>query len=251
MRALSIAPLMFCLVAACAVPPAAVGPTPQDVAVTPTATAPPPSPVVTIAPATLATVTLQPPVTPFAALAVRTSVDNALLRDNPGYLFPPVAVLKQGADLLVVARSPGGEWLFCQTPDHRAGWVFAQLIDAGSGDVEKAPVIWPSSTQVVVGMLRDRLGVPISGMQFAIVQGAGTRPPRNDAMTDATGTFYAFMPEDAAGTWTVSYTAVSCKSNVMDASCSCISGRCGMPDPMTVDITLPRSSQDVLAFTLR
>jgi len=234
------------LAVGCTVPAAEPTTTPTAVqAAAPTAT--PPS--VPTAPAIAPTVTVQAPSTPFVAFTVTTWVDNALLRENPGYLFPQLGALKQGSTLLVVGRSPGGEWLLCQTVDHRAGWVFAQLVTEGARDVQAAPVIWPASTQVVVGMVRDLAGVPISGIQFSIVQGSGNNAPRNDAVTDATGQFYAFMPGDASGSWTVGYTAVSCTSNTMDAACNCIGGRCGMPDPLTTTIQLPQSTEETLQFT--
>jgi hypothetical protein len=248
MRPVLLTLLAAAVAAACSTSAAEPTATATEIPATSTAT---PPPVVPAVPTVVPTVTVGPPATPFMALTVTTAVDNVLLRENPGYLFRQLAVLKQGTPLLVMGRSPGGEWLFCQTPDHRAGWVFAQLIAAGSADVQAAPVIWPASAEVVVGMIRDRAGVPISGIQFSLIQGSGINSPRNDAMTDASGQFYAFMPADASGTWTVSYTAVSCKSNTMDASCNCIGGKCGMPDPLSTDIALPRVSGDTLQFTWR
>ena len=241
-----LALLVPALVAGCTVPTASPSAAPTTLPVTATMT--PPHPVPTV-PALVPTVTLESPSTPFVAFTVATSVDNALLRENPGYLFPQLAVLKQGSSLVVMARSPGGEWLLCQTADHRAGWIFAQLVATASGDIEQAPVIWPASVQVVVGMVRDQAGVPISGIQFSIIQGSGDTAPRNDAVTDSSGRFYAFMPADATGTWTVGYTAVSCTSNTMDTACNCVGGRCGTPDPLTTDIDLPRSPDKILQFT--
>jgi hypothetical protein len=224
--------------------------TPTAIPLTASAT-PASSPSVPTVPPVAPTVTLEPPRTPFMAFTAATSVENALLRENPGYLFPQLAALKQGSALLVMGRSPGGEWLLCQTADHRAGWVFAQLVDASSEDLQQAPVIWPASAQVVVGLVRDQAGVPVSGIQFSIIQGTGNTAPRNDAVTDGSGQFYAFMPAEAAGEWNVSYTAVSCTSNTMDSSCNCIGGTCGMPDPLATTIQFPRPPQDVLQFTWR
>ena len=138
-----------------------------------------------------------------------------------------------------------------QTNDNRTGWVFTQLIDAGGADINTAPSIWPPAVQTLVGTLKDEAGVPISGIQFAIVQGAGVTAPRNDAVTDDTGTFYAFMPPESSGTWTLSFTAVACTSNTMDANCNCIAGSCGRPDPESISIVLPRSQEQPLEFTWR
>jgi uncharacterized protein YraI len=210
-----------------------------------TATQAPP----TAVPTPTSTATALP--TPYVPFTVTTWADNVLLRTNPGYLFPQVGMLRQGTSLQVLAKSPGGEWLLCQTSDHRAGWVFAQLVQSDRADFGSVPVIWPSSAQALEGRVKDQAGVPISGIQFSVIQGTGSRAPRNDAVTDASGMFYAFMPAEAGGQWLVSYTAVSCTSNVMDANCNCLAGRCGMPDPQSITVDLPTSQDAVLEFTLK
>jgi hypothetical protein len=187
----------------------------------------------------------------YRPVTVTTWADNVLLRSNPGYLFPQLAVLRKGSVLLAFARSPGSEWLFARTASNTAGWVFVQLVDAGGSDIHELPAVVPADAQEVRGTVTDLAGVPISGIQFSLVQGAGNNAPRNDALTDATGQFYAFMPQDATGTWTVGYTAVACTSNTMDANCNCIGDHCGKPDPLITNITLPRPEEDALTFTWR
>ena len=191
------------------------------------------------------------PCTPFVPFEVTTWADNVLLRSGPGYLFQKLAVLRQGTSLLVLGQSPGGEWFLCQTSESSAGWVFAQLVERAAGDAVMAPTIWPASAQVLVGTVHDQAGVPINGIQFSIFQGGGADAPRNDAVTDESGTFYAFMPAETSGSWTVSYTAVSCKSNTMDANCNCNSGACGKPDPASISVEFPRAADDALAFIWR
>jgi uncharacterized protein YraI len=187
-------------------------------------------------------------VSPFTPFAASTWAANVLLRTSPGYLFPQIAVLAERTSLTVLGRSPGGEWLLVQTTDNRAGWVFAQLVDAGGGNPAEAPLIRPPGVQEVIGVVKDEAGVPISGIQFSLVQGTGNQAPRNDAMTDQSGTFHAFMPATAQGTWDVGFTAVSCKSNTMDANCNCLIGVCGKPYPLLLSLTLPQASAAELLF---
>jgi hypothetical protein len=227
---------------------------PTQVASLPSAT-PSLSPFLTAVPRAAVSPTAGPPPlpptsapTPFVPFTVRTWADNVLLRSNPGYLFPQITALKDNTPLTVQGQSPGGEWWLVQTADHRSGWVFKQLTETSQKPAPSAPIIQPASVQVVTGKVVDLAGVPISGVQFSIVQGAGNSAPRTDAMTDESGIFYAFMPADAHGTWTVGYTAIACTSNTMDASCTCI-GHCGAPDPRTVDITLPLTVAEPLQFT--
>ena len=177
-------------------------------------------------------------ITPYVPFYAVSQVENLILRANPGYLFEAKTTLPTASRLLVIGRSPGGEWLFVQTPLERTGWVFASYV-MSEGRLQTVPLIQPADVQVVRGQVLDENGSPINGIQFAVVQEASGSPPRNDAITDETGTFYAFMPLDATGTWTVSFTAIACTSKIMDKDCTCIGGTCGSPAPESVPVTLP------------
>lgn len=193
----------------------------------------------TIAPTTAPTVApTNGPYEPFQA----TAMVNALkVRTNPGYLFPALGILPENTALTVLGRAPGGEWIYIQTPDEVEGWVFAQLL-VTDRDWKTVPIIEPEGVQIIRGKVTDVLGNPVSGIQYAITQG----DERNDAMTDETGKFTAFMPLTASGEWTVSYTAVSCESNTMDANCNCKGGSCATSDPAAQTIMLPQ--KDPLEF---
>ena len=186
-----------------------------------------------------------PILTPYVPFYVASTVENLVLRANPGYLFEAKTILAPDTRLLVLGRAPGNEWIFVQTPFESTGWVFAQLLQAEQG-YESAPLIQPADVQLVRGRVVDEDGGPISGIQFALVQGTSGSPPRNDATTDANGIFYAFMPLTASGTWSVSYTAIACISNIMDKDCKCLSGTCGKPAPEITGISLP--SDELLSF---
>ena len=175
---------------------------------------------------------------------VTTWADNVLLRTNPGYLFRQLTALKKGTSLQVIGRSQGGEWLLVQTADNRSGWVFTQLVELQGRDLDAVPAVAPPDTLVVSGRVTDANGLPVSGIQFALVQGTGPNAPRTDAITDESGVFHAFMPRDSSGTWWVSYTAISCESNIMDADCNWV----GKPSPEGVYINLPQGATSILEF---
>jgi hypothetical protein len=189
-------------------------------------------------------VTSTPAATIFVPFEVMALADNVLLRSNPGYLFSKLSILDKGASLLVLGRSPGGEWLLVKTADNHVGWVFALLVDYQGNDPVAVPFMMPSSVQQIAGTVKDDQGQPISGIQFSLTQGAGTGAPRNDAMTDSSGNFYAFMPADAQGTWLVSFTAVACSGNPADPQCN----RTGSPQPESVNVTLPLKQGEILTF---
>ena len=185
---------------------------------------------------------------PFVAV---TTADNVAIRRGPGYLFPRMGLLAEATSLRVLARSRGGEWALAQTTDDRVGWVFVQLTEASGGEWAKVPFSEPLGAQLIAGSVRDLAGVPISGVQFALTQGNGALAARNDAMTDETGTFYAYMPANAGGAWYVSYTAIACSSNTMNAICNPKNGVSGRPDPEGQYISLPLASPAPLQFVWR
>ena len=204
-----------------------------------TATLPPtgtptPSPIPTMTPKPTAT-TSPTPYVPFQATVL---VDNVNLRLNPGYLFESARTINRGDTFRVLGRSPGEEWMYVELPSGERGWIFTLLIDTDQ-DLGAAPLTQPADVQLVRGRVQDVEDNPISGIQFMITQGDSENAPRTDAMTDANGDFYAFMPANLSGEWTVAFTAIACTSNTMDENCNCKGGVCGTIEPAQFVITLP------------
>jgi len=157
---------------------------------------------------------------------------------NPGRLFKVSRVLVQGTRLLqLLGFAPGRQWLNVVNDEGVIGWIGIDFVTGGF-DGPQPPVTNPKDVQVVTGTVLDVNGNPVGGIGFAIVQGS----QREDASTDGTGTFYAFLPTKFSGTWTVSFVSVACTSNTMDLNCNCLGGACGKPDPESVTVTLPMSA---------
>lgn len=206
-----------------------------------------PVPTLTEQPSPSATVTALP-VQTYEPFSIATWADNVALRQGPGYLFQRIGLLPKGTTLTVLSRSRGGEWALGKTTDGRVGWIFIQLVDAGNNNWMTVPFSEPLGAQLIMGVVTDEAGVPISGIQFALTQGTGPQPLRTDAMTDATGTFYAYMPADVGGGWYLGYTAIACTSNVMDAGCNPKNGVGGKPYPEGQFLTLPLTTSAPLQF---
>ena len=180
--------------------------------------------------------------TPYTPFTARAAVDSLNLRVQPGHLSEIVRMLTKDMPLTVLGQTPGGEWIFVQTAEGVTGWVFWQLITSAS-DLRACPVLLPDGVQTVRGQLTDKAGQPVRGVQFAVEQG----DQRSDAMTDPQGIFYVFLPPTASGEWVASFTAISCDSPLMDASCNCRAGACNGPDPVSINFSLP--TEGTLTFT--
>ncbi len=211
--------------------------TPAPVAVTQPPEASPALPA-TWTPSPPPTETPLPSPTPFQPFEAKALTDNLNLRANPGYLFDVLQMLAKDTAFQVIAKSPGGEWIYVELADGKTGWLFAQLI-ATDKDLQQAPIREPENAQLITGTVKNANDQPINGIQF-MIQGAGTSAPRTDALTDDSGVFYAFLPAASAGKWYVSFTAVSCTSVTMDKDCNCLNGECGTVEPALINVTLPQ-----------
>lgn len=191
-----------------------------------------------------ATSTSAPTVTPVPASAtpetfgevyVYTTVENVNLRTNPGTLFKVSRVMPQNARLLLLGQAPGGEWLNVQNDEGIMGWVNVNVVQI-SYDGPPPPVAEPDGVLLVSGTVETESGTPVSGIGFSVYQGSR----RTDAVTDADGRFYAYLPPNMSGVWTVEYVSVSCQSNTMDVNCYCVGGRCGTAYPGNTTVQLPQ-----------
>lgn len=183
---------------------------------------------------------------PFVPFTVTTWADNVVLRNNPGHLSGELGLLADNTPLTTLSRTPGSEWLMVKTADGKVGWVFAKLVESSGPEFASAPLVTPKGVLTVRGRLTDVNGIPVNGVQFAVVKAGLENGPRTDATTDADGMFYAFLPADSSGSWWASYVAISCESSVMDATCSNWTGE---PDPKGMYVQLPGGSYSPMQFT--
>lgn len=185
---------------------------------------------------------------PFVPFTVATWADNVVLHDNPGHLAPKLGILADNTPLTALGRTPGGEWLMVKTADNRLGWVFEKLVESSGPETSTAPLVKPTGVIVLRGNLTDASGNPVTGVQFAVLQAGVSEEIRTDATTDAEGTFYAFLPADSKGSWWIEYVAISCESNLMDATCSNWSGEA---NPKGMYVQLPGGAHSPVKFEWR
>jgi len=90
----------------------------------------------------------------------------------------------------------------------------------------------------------DQDGKPVNAINVAVYQGAGATARRTDANTDASGVFYAYVPEEPNARWQVGVVGIGCTSSIVDAECNYF----GHFEPAVIIIDLPQVS-DALTFT--
>ncbi|HEX9017586.1 MAG TPA: SH3 domain-containing protein [Anaerolineaceae bacterium] len=183
-----------------------------------------------------ATATPTPVPTVRGPVSAKTTATNVKLRSGPGTLFTTTAALANGAELSVLGKARGDDWLYAQT-SLGGGWLSVEFTNL-SGDplIAALPFVDTGASIVVQGRVLDTHGTPVGGVEFAVFQGREvTKPPETRAHSLADGNFYAYLPAGSSGVWRISLTAVDCKSRVVDATCNIT----GVFAPRFTDVTVP------------
>jgi len=152
-------------------------------------------------------------------------------------LFKVSRVMAQGTRLQVLALARGGDWMQVLNDEGIFGWVDVDFVS----DMTQFAVIFiePENVHIVSGRVLDEAGQPVEGIGFAAYQGTVPTAPREDAVTDSGGFFYAYLPPTSSGVWTVEFVSIACPSAVLEPPCDCQNNVCGQPYPSTRTITLP------------
>jgi hypothetical protein len=188
-------------------------------------------------------VILPTPITPLSAFA---GVDNLVLRSGPGMLFENLGVYEENSPITVIGRSQGNGWYLVITDGNASGWMKAELVILQGEAVDLPYITWPE-VGMIKGHVRTPGGSPASGI------GVSLAPLGNDlganienALTDATGTFYLFFPENLNGEYQVGPNGFNCEGNQ-------IIGKCELPYtfPPAQTITLPMDPSITLEFVIQ
>lgn len=187
--------------------------------------------------------------TPFVPFTVKPAVDNLKVRMNPGFLFDAWGMAQQTDELTVLGQAPGGEWIQVETAAGTQGWVFAELLTS-TVNLEQTPILNPTEVVILTGRVLDVNGTPIQGVGLEVKPGSEAEAPSNPVVTNANGEFFAFLPAESSGIWTVSYVAIGCPSNVWsDSSCGTYkTGYTGTVEPQTISVTLPQATPLALTW---
>jgi hypothetical protein len=146
---------------------------------------------------------------PYKAISVQVAVESLNLRNGPGTIFSIRSTFNKDVIFWVYGKDPGDNWLFVRYFPDIFGWVDARFVTS-IPDMTQIPAILPSNTHVIRGRVLDQSGNPAQFIQFAVTQGSSDTGPRTDAITNADGWFYAYLPDNQSGTWNVGYVAADC-----------------------------------------
>lgn len=168
--------------------------------------------------------TLTPTVAPtetlqvYAQKQVEVSVEALNMRSGPGSVFEIVKRITKGSLLWILGRSQGDDWLLARDEANQAGWVSSNFIYY-QGSLQDIPLFLPANALTITGRIVDQNQQPIPGVNLAVMKGNGSENVRTDIYSDSEGNFYAYLPEDTTGPWTLEIVGVLCTSSIMDANC--------------------------------
>lgn len=161
-------------------------------------------------PATLPLPTFTPPPSPSETpptplgtdeldlIQVTVPVSSIVLRTGPSTVHSALALYPQGSLVTLLGKAAGDEWVQVRTADNKAGWMAVTFLN--NPDLTQLPVIRPDNSLMVTGKILYTDGTPV-GDRFGLAVWQGDL--RTDAYSQLDGTFYAYLPLESAGQWTV------------------------------------------------
>ncbi len=225
MRTGRLLPAVFVMalsILACTLSPMVSPPATQTPTATvrlPTLTHLPPTPTIYFSPSPVPDTPEPPSATlPPPAFSAEVLGERLNLREGPSTLDTITGMVPKGVFVSLIGKAPGNEWVFVENTEGKTGWLSIKylLLHGNLDHLAELPI--PAS-YVVEGQIVDSTGMAINGVDLAIYQGEGSNQQRTDATTDASGKFYAYLPLNAQGSWTVEVVGISCRSWIMDPNC--------------------------------
>lgn len=91
---------------------------------------------------------------PTATIRIGLTDDRVNVRSGPSVLYPQIGIILLGAEVPVVGKSAGGDWLVVEYPgvEGGIGWVWALYMDVSPGElavVESPPLPEPITTVTI------------------------------------------------------------------------------------------------------
>lgn len=181
-------------------------------------------------------------ISPMPAVA---GVEALVLRSGPGMLFENLAVYKENTSLSVIGKAPGEGWYLVITPDHQSGWMNSNLVTL-QGKAEDLPYIAPIDADVLKGHVKTPDGLPASGIGVSLAPANKDLAAGPDTtVTDASGTFYLYIPQGISGEFVLGPNGYTCKGNL-------VIGKCELPYDMpgAMSFSLPADLSITFEFVL-
>ena len=141
------------------------------------------------------------------------------LRSGPGTTFSVLGMYASGGQVSILGKAPGNEWVQVKTSDNQTGWMSVQFLKF-TGDLGTSPVLEIKDSLTITGNVIDTSNKGVQGVNLALILTTNGNQKRTDAISNAQGTFYAYLPSDSQGSVTVGVVGVVCTSPIVDASCN-------------------------------
>jgi len=190
-----------------------------------------------------ATLTVTPTTEPVTAQVATASVN---LRKGPSMLDDVLSQINLGTLVRVDGLAPGGEWAKVTTESGASGWVLRSLLNFGA-QTATLPTIDITDEYVIKGKVTDATGKPLQDILVSLNRTVGTVYFEDRMVTNADGEFYAFVPSQHIGNWTLEITGVNCTATIVDQNCH-YSGTFSQNGSVTVAVP-PDGSWVIFVYT--
>jgi hypothetical protein len=168
------------------------------------------------------------------------------MRKGPSTLDDVLGQINLGDLVQVDGLAPGGEWAKVMTAGGTSGWVKQSFLNFGT-QVPTIPTINITDEYVIKGKVTDATGKPLQDILVSLNRTVGDVLFEDRMVTNETGEFYAFVPTQHIGNWTLEITGANCTAAIVDKSCH-YSGTFSQNGSVTVSIP-PNDGWVVFVYT--
>lgn len=126
---------------------------------------------------------------PIASIKMGLTEDRVKVRSGPSVLYPEIGIILIGAEVPVLGRSAGGDWLVIEYPGVQGGkgWVWALYFDVTPGElavIENPPTPEPvTSATIDPTMAAQFITTPVATRLPTFTQPAPLEIPTFDSNT--------------------------------------------------------------------
>ena len=156
---------------------------------------------------------------PVGTQAAVVPVENLNLRAGPGTTYAILGSYPIDTQLTVLSRVPGDEWVRVQTSDEKTGWMSSALLGLGE-NAAYLPLEDVTDSIMVSGRVIDSTGKPVDKVNIAVIQRLKAGALRTDAISNADGYWYAYIPKESVGIWEAQVMGADCASWIYDSACN-------------------------------
>ncbi|MDO8451523.1 MAG: SH3 domain-containing protein [bacterium] len=171
------------------------------------------------------------------------------LRTGPSGMYGVSSVFYRGDILTILGKTIGDEWIYIKAHDGRIGWMFpGDVFVHINRSLDAVPILDTPDSFVITGAVYHADGSPAEDINIITTTIVDRKSEQTESHSDKFGTFYAFIPKNIGGTYSVGVGGIPCIKKGERFDCRIADGAI-RPNP--VELTLPQMEPIVFHLQMK